>query len=101
MNKVEIIGAKIGGLCIIIDGEHINHVEKHSPDGMQVGYGGSGPADCARSILIHKIGDEKADKLYHQFKWDIVAKWKHLGGKTVIEEDIDGWIADALKTIDK
>lgn len=30
----------------------IAHVVKHSPTGMNWGYGGSGPADCARSLLL-------------------------------------------------
>lgn len=35
----------------------VGHVVKHSPTGMGWGYGGSGPADCARSLLIAALGD--------------------------------------------
>jgi hypothetical protein len=35
----------------------VRHVVKHSPTGMGWGYAGSGPADCARSLLIAAIGD--------------------------------------------
>jgi hypothetical protein len=34
----------------------VGHVVKHSPTGMGWGYGGSGPADCARSLLIAALG---------------------------------------------
>lgn len=33
------------------------HVPRHSPNGMQWGYAGSGPADCARSLLIAALGE--------------------------------------------
>jgi len=36
----------------------VNHVPKHSPAGMGWGYAGSGPADCARSLLIAVLGDD-------------------------------------------
>jgi hypothetical protein len=35
----------------------VSHVHKHA-DGMQWGFPGSGPADCARSLLIAALGDE-------------------------------------------
>lgn len=35
----------------------LTHHPKHSPTGMSWGYGGSGPADCARSLLIDHLGD--------------------------------------------
>lgn len=34
----------------------VGHVVKHSPTGMGWGYAGSGPADCARSLLIAALG---------------------------------------------
>jgi hypothetical protein len=43
------------------DGELIGalrHVVHHSPSGLSWGYGGSGPADLARSILIDACPDE-------------------------------------------
>lgn len=36
----------------------LRHVELHSPDGFECGYGGSGPADLALSILADHL-DEK------------------------------------------
>jgi hypothetical protein len=35
----------------------VRHVVRHSPTGMGWGYAGSGPADCARSLLIAALGD--------------------------------------------
>ena len=35
----------------------VAHIPYHSPDGMGWGYGGSGPADCARSLLIAALGE--------------------------------------------
>jgi hypothetical protein len=33
------------------------HFVKHSPDGYSWGYGGSGPAELARCLLIHALGE--------------------------------------------
>ncbi len=54
-----------GGVITIVDSAGmvigvVRHVPKHSPTGMQWGYGGSGAADCARSLLLAAIGDDAA-----------------------------------------
>jgi len=36
------------------------HIKRHSPTGMEWGYGGSGPADLARSLLIDALGPAAA-----------------------------------------
>jgi hypothetical protein len=38
----------------------VAHLPRHSPTGMNWGYGGSGPADCARSLLIAALGPHAA-----------------------------------------
>jgi len=38
------------------DRRALPHIIRHSPTGMEWGYGGSGPADLARSILIDALG---------------------------------------------
>jgi hypothetical protein len=43
----------------------------HSPDGFNWGYGGSGPAQLAASIMLELTGDIGG---YQDFKWDVVAK---------------------------
>ena len=54
------------------------HIEKHSPDGFNWGYGGSGAADTALSILVDFLdGDrEKAERFYQDFKWGFIATIK-------------------------
>lgn len=59
-------------------GAEIKHIVRHSPDGLSWGYGGSGPADCALSILTdfcERTGRpvEVAGRWYQAFKWDWVA----------------------------
>jgi hypothetical protein len=57
-------GSGAGGRPIRIetpDGRHIGvlrHVVRHSPTGLSWGYGGSGPADTARSLLIAALGPD-------------------------------------------
>ena len=43
------------------DGEVVSlvrHIAVHSPGGMTWGYGGSGPLDCARSLLAAALGGD-------------------------------------------
>jgi hypothetical protein len=55
----------------------VAHVVHHSPDGFEYGYGGSGPADLARSILVDYFGlhgaPERLSVSYQRFKWQFVA----------------------------
>ena len=77
----------------------------HSPDGFQIGYEGSGPADLAYSILNHYIYkattkalvyiDGYAELYHQQFKRDFVAKEKQL---LQINSDVIGlWIEQQEK----
>lgn len=67
----------------------LRHVVHHSPTGLRWGYGGSGPADLALSILADHFG-ERPDRVqeylrgksrllslavrwHQQFKWDFIA----------------------------
>jgi hypothetical protein len=50
------------------------HVVRHSPTGPEWGYGGSGPADCARSILLALTDEATADAHYQAFKDEVVAR---------------------------
>lgn len=49
------------------------HIERHSPDGFNWGYAGSGPADLALSILTDFAGKDLAEKFYQKFKFAFVA----------------------------
>lgn len=42
------------------DRYELPHITRHSPTGMEWGYGGSGPADLARSLLIDALGPAAA-----------------------------------------
>lgn len=105
------IGDKKDFDCSIIvkDGNKIYplvHVELHSPTGMNFGYGGSGAADCALSILADHLGERptakqlyegqsegqsKAQKLHQDFKWAFVAGFKDHWELT--SSQIEEWLA--------
>ena len=53
----------------------LRHHIQHSPTGFSWGYGGSGPADLARSILWDYLKEEPIPQLYMEFKWEFVTKW--------------------------
>lgn len=75
----------------------LEHVERHSPDGFQWGYGGSGPADLALSILTHfcekrDLLSEVVEKHYQEFKFAFIAS---AGNELKITcKDIARWLAD-------
>jgi len=73
-------------------------VERHSPNGFEWGYGGSGPAELALNILSAMIGHEAAQEngLYQRFKWDFIAHMPMEGG-TIREEDIQKWLSEVGK----
>jgi hypothetical protein len=50
-------------------------IERRSPTGFEVGYGGSGPAQLAIAILADATGSAQIARLYHQrFKWKVTAQ---------------------------
>ena len=49
------------------------HAARHSPSGPEWGYGGSGPADCARSVLLALTDEATASRHYQAFKADVIA----------------------------
>ena len=73
----------------------LEHLVKHSPDGFMCGYGGSGPADLALSILADLIGADEATKWYQAFKWDIISQRGPMMHWTLSEEHIQTWLAVA------
>lgn len=68
-------------------------IVKHSPTGMEIGYGGSGPADFALNILALFIGRRRAERvgLYQDFKWKFIATMDDMGG-TIKNTDIVAWL---------
>lgn len=69
------------------------HHVRHSPTGFEWGYGGSGPGELARCILIDFFdGDtERADACYQDFKSDIIAPIKD-DCWTISSADIEKWV---------
>ena len=63
---------------LVVDGgepQPLHHVLRHSPDGFEWGYHGSGPADLALSLLGDASGDEDlAERYYQAFKREIVSE---------------------------
>jgi hypothetical protein len=62
----------------------LHHVSFHSPDGFEWGYGGSGPADLALSILADFYGEKptkrqlmdgsaRCSRHHQEFKWKMIA----------------------------
>ena len=57
-------------------------LRRHSPDGFEWGYGGSGPAQLALALLADAGGSDRlALAMYQSFKAEVVANLPH-----------DGWI---------
>jgi len=75
---------------VTVNNERLRHHVKHSPTGFSWGYGGSGPADLALSILWDLIGIEPYPKLYQEFKWRFVAGWKDEW--EITEKEIREWV---------
>jgi len=74
-----------------------------SPTGFGWGYGGSGPADLALSILCDVLGERPSEKqIYHgrfkayphhqDFKREFVARWEYGGGFEIDSDTIAGWL---------
>lgn len=81
----------------------LRHVVLHSPTGFGWGYGGSGPADLALSILCDVLGERPSEKqIYHgrfkayphhqDFKREFVAKWEFGGGFEIDSDTIIDWL---------
>ena len=91
----------------------LDHCNLHSPTGFEVGYGGSGPADIAASILADYFDEnpravERAwrgrsngrlslsIKMHQGFKTDVIARIQLEPGEVQIleESSITAWLAE-------
>ena len=71
---------------------NIKHsIKRHSPDGFEWGYGGSGPSEFALNILAAYVTREQAERWYQDFKFEVIAALPHEGG-TIKKEDILKWV---------
>jgi Family of unknown function (DUF6166) len=82
------------GLPMLAKGE-----ARHSPGGFQWGYGGSGPAELARAILIALYPHDpvvRAIACYQTFKWNVIARLPKEGFELTsdaVDEWYQGWRA--------
>ena len=83
-----------GAKEVRVDGDLLTHIERHSPDGFNWGYGGSGPADLALSILTDLFGNDTAEQYYQKFKWDFISQLPAGKGWTLTEEQIRAWLQE-------
>ena len=74
----------------------LHHIIRHSPTGMEWGYGGSGPGDLALSILTDLLGAEEANRHYMAFKWAFVCNLAH-DEWALDERVIREWLAGHLQ----
>lgn len=68
------------------------HQVLHSPAGLEWGYGGSGPADAAYSILVHLVGRRLAMVLHQDFKWEFIAPLPRADGWALSDAEILRWV---------
>lgn len=66
---------------------------KHSPTGMEFGYGGSGPGDTALNILALVVSPKEANRLHQDFKWAYIAPLPREGGSIRVQDVLD-WVRD-------
>lgn len=74
-------------------------VRNHSPDGFSWGYGGSGPAQLALALMLVFLPRHYAEKLYQDFKWDVIAKLPQDQDFYLDNNDIRSWIRKQLPMI--
>jgi hypothetical protein len=66
-------------------------IVRHSPTGMAFSYSGSGPADCAATVLALVLPLKEAWRLHQAFKQDVIARIPRDGG--VVElADVRAWV---------
>ncbi len=69
----------------------LTHVVRHSPTGLEFGYGGSGPSDLARCILLDMgYPVNQVDLVYHDFKRRYIEPADY-AGFIIDEESIRAW----------
>ncbi len=71
----------------------LKHEVHHSPDGFSWGYGGSGPADLARSLLADHLAYIPSPAIYQAFKWEYVARWESGRPWQITAEQIETLLA--------
>jgi hypothetical protein len=86
-------GKRSFGQCVVtVDGRVLDprfDLRRHSPDGFEWNYGGSGPAQLALALLAdHLNDDQEALNLYQRFKWTVIEALPRRGWR-LLSRDID------------
>jgi hypothetical protein len=87
----------------------LKQIVRHSPTGMEWGYGGSGPADTALSILTDfirrsglrsnkKAATKMADGFYMDFKWKFIAPAEREGFQ-ITDTQIRNWLNERIRQL--
>lgn len=72
-------------------------IARHSPDGFEWGYGGSGPSDLALNILLAYTNISTANRYYQDFKRDFLVNMPRSGG-VIKREDVLNWLKQRKKS---
>jgi len=72
----------------------LHHVVRHSPDGFNFGYSGSGPSDLALSILWDCFGKIVAEEFYVDFRDHFLKPIADdIKAFSITQSEIENWIA--------
>ena len=74
------------------EGAPLSHVVRHSPTGIEWGYGGSGPSDLALSVLTAVAGAEAAERHYRALVAEVITRVPRAGG-LLRAERARAWLA--------
>lgn len=83
-----------------LDGKQLDprpsqQVWNHSPDGFNIGYGGSGPAQLSLAIMLAcGLEENLAVALHQPFKWAFLANERDQDGDVMITFDLEEWMKD-------
>jgi hypothetical protein len=74
--KIHLVGFWETGR-VFLNGRELDPIESQkvwnkSPDGFSWGYGGSGPSQLALAICLKLYGQEKALRVFQDFKWKYI-----------------------------
>ena len=78
---------------VVIASEELRHIKKHSTS-FAWGYGGSGPADLALSIVSDVLGYDPESMAYQQFKWDKIVSLPQNGPWKITRAEVIEWDND-------
>ena len=77
---------------VTVDGQPLNprfDLRNHSPDGFAHGYSGSGPSQLSLALLADVLQDDvKAQLLYQDFKFAVIARLPMNEGWEMTDEEI-------------